>query len=42
MTARTMKREMCLETGMDDHVSKPIMREVVFDILKKWVFDKQE
>jgi CheY-like chemotaxis protein len=43
MTAHAMKgdREMCLEAGMDDYVSKSIKREVVFGILKKWVFDKQ-
>jgi two-component system sensor histidine kinase/response regulator len=43
MTAHAMKgdREMCLEAGMDDYVSKPIKREVVFDILKKWVFARQ-
>ena len=39
MTANAMKgdREKCLEAGMDDYVTKPIKREVVFDVLNKWV-----
>jgi signal transduction histidine kinase/CheY-like chemotaxis protein len=37
MTANAMKgdREMCLEAGMDDYVSKPIKRESVFEVLEK-------
>jgi len=27
---------------MDDYISKPIKRKIVFDILKKWVFDKED
>ena len=30
-------REMCLESGMDDYVTKPIKRDLVFEILGKWV-----
>jgi signal transduction histidine kinase/CheY-like chemotaxis protein len=39
MTAHAMKgdREKCLEAGMDDYITKPIKRELVFDILEKWV-----
>jgi len=42
MTAHAMKgdREKCLEAGMDDYVAKPIKREVVFDVIEKWVFSK--
>ncbi len=39
MTANTMKgdREMCLEAGMDDYITKPIRRELVFEVIEKWV-----
>ncbi len=43
MTANAMKgdREICLEAGMDDYISKPIKRETVYKILEKWLYDKQ-
>lgn len=43
MTANAMKgdRENYLEAGMDDYVPKPIKRELVFEIIKKWVFGKE-
>ncbi len=39
MTAHAMKgdRERCLEAGMDDYITKPIQREKVLGIIKKWV-----
>ena len=44
MTAHAMKgdREMCLEAGMDDYITKPIKREVVFEVLEKWVFGRKK
>jgi CheY-like chemotaxis protein len=43
MTAHAMEgdKEKCLEAGMDDYISKPIKREIVFEILEKWVFDRK-
>ena len=43
MTAHAMKgdREKCIEAGMNDYVSKPIKREVVFGIIEKWVFGRE-
>jgi len=39
LTAHAMKgdREMCLDAGMDDYLTKPIKREVVLEVLKKWI-----
>jgi len=39
MTAHAMKgdRELCLEAGMDDYVSKPIKAELLFDVINKQV-----
>jgi CheY-like chemotaxis protein len=38
MTAESMKgdREKCIEAGMNDYISKPIKREAVFEMVKKW------
>lgn len=40
MTANAMKgdREACLESGMNDYVSKPIKKDDLFSILSKWLF----
>jgi two-component system, sensor histidine kinase and response regulator len=39
MTANAMKgdRELCLEAGMNDYITKPIKREIVFQVLNKWL-----
>lgn len=39
LTAQSMKgdRERCLESGMDDYISKPIKPEVVLEVVKKWL-----
>ncbi|MBN1940043.1 MAG: PAS domain S-box protein [Candidatus Aminicenantes bacterium] len=40
MTADAMKedRDKCLESGMNDYLSKPIKRDEVFAMVRKWVF----
>jgi len=41
MTANAMKgdREICLEADMNDYMTKPIKRDLVFEMIKKWVFE---
>ena len=42
LTAHAMKgeREKCLSHGMDDYITKPIKREIVFETIKKWVLER--
>jgi two-component system sensor histidine kinase/response regulator len=44
MTANAMKgdREIYLDAGMNDYITKPIKREIVFEILEKWVFGREK
>lgn len=39
MTANAMKgdKEMCIEAGMNDYLSKPIKPKALFDVLEKWL-----
>ena len=43
MTANAMKgdRELCLESGMNDYITKPIKRDIVFNMLDKWLYSKK-
>ncbi|MCP4148936.1 MAG: response regulator [bacterium] len=38
MTAQSIKgdKEKCLECGMNDFISKPVKRDIIFSIIKKW------
>jgi signal transduction histidine kinase/CheY-like chemotaxis protein/streptogramin lyase len=44
MTALSMKgdRERCLAAGMDDYIAKPIKKETVLAMVKKWYTEKNE
>ncbi len=39
MTAASMKgdREKCVEAGMNDYISKPIKKDILYQLIKKWV-----
>lgn len=39
MTANALKddREKCLEAGMNDYIAKPINRETVLEVIRRWV-----
>jgi CheY-like chemotaxis protein len=39
MTAHALKedQEKCLAAGMNDYITKPIKREIIFDMIDKWV-----
>jgi signal transduction histidine kinase/DNA-binding response OmpR family regulator len=37
--ARKEDRENCLQAGMNDHISKPIRREIVFQIVTKYAIE---
>ncbi len=43
VTAQSMKgdREKCLNAGMDDYIAKPIKREVILSMVKKWCLDRK-
>ncbi len=39
LTANALKkdRDMCMEAGMDDYLTKPIQRKALLEVLQKWV-----
>ncbi len=43
MTANALRsdRDRCMQAGMNDYVSKPIRRETVFMMIKKWILEPQ-
>ena len=44
LTAHTYKADIdkCFEAGMDDYITKPIKRELVFKMIEKWVIEGKE
>jgi len=44
MTANAMKgdREKCIESGMNDYIAKPVRRENVYEMIRKWVTHEME
>ena len=42
MTANVIKgdRDICLNSGMNDYIAKPIKKEIIIEMIKKWVLDE--
>ncbi|WP_321430565.1 histidine kinase N-terminal 7TM domain-containing protein [uncultured Methanolobus sp.] len=43
LTASAFKseKEMCIRSGMDDYITKPVVTDVVHGILNKWLYNKK-
>jgi CheY-like chemotaxis protein/nitrogen-specific signal transduction histidine kinase/HPt (histidine-containing phosphotransfer) domain-containing protein/gas vesicle protein len=43
MTAHAMKEdlELCLDSGMNDYITKPINRDQIFEMIEKWINNKE-
>jgi len=43
MTANALRsdRERCLKVGMNDYTAKPIRRDTVFKMIKKWILEPE-
>jgi two-component system sensor histidine kinase/response regulator len=44
MTAHAMKedKDRCLEAGMNDYIPKPIKREMILELIEKWIIRKEK
>jgi CheY-like chemotaxis protein len=44
MTAEAMEgsRELCIDAGMDDYISKPVKRDEMLQALRKWLAPRRE
>jgi CheY-like chemotaxis protein len=42
MTAHAMKDDgqKCIAAGMNDYIAKPIKREIIFEMVNKWVMER--
>jgi len=35
-------RELCIESGMDDYISKPVQRDEMCEALRKWLSPEEQ
>jgi CheY-like chemotaxis protein/HPt (histidine-containing phosphotransfer) domain-containing protein len=43
LTASAFKgeKEMCIHSGMDDYITKPVVSDVIYDILNRWLYNEK-